>query len=145
MTLPVVTGKTNTTVTRDDHPAHHNDLAVAVNEDLLRAALTPVTPARALDTNFQPSATRPVFAVYTVKLAISLLTTTTVTVELRSDAANPPTTVRAQAHNSSTPAIDLDSQVDIPMAYIVPTGHFVRLQTSGTGTATLVRQTEIVL
>lgn len=145
MTFPIATGKTNVTATRDDHPAHHNALADAVNNDLLRAALSPTTPTRALNTNFQPSTTRPTFVVYTVKLAISLLTNTTVTVELRSDASNPPTTVRAQAHHSGTPAVDLNSQVDIPMAYIVPIGHFVRLQTSGTGTATLERQTEIVL
>lgn len=155
MALPVSTGKTNTTVTTDDHPDHHNALATAVNEDLLRAALSPVTPTRALDTTFQPSTTRPTWVSYSVAITYAvaaLLTDEGALVELLSDASNPPTTVRtsAQMRMQATLVGQLALTVESnhQLSYMVPTGHFVRLRSTifGGGTAVILpHQVETVL
>lgn len=151
MTLPVSTSKTNDTASFDDHPNHHNDLATAVNEDLLRAALSPTSPARALDTPFQPSATRPTFVSYTVQVRadISVAGAETGTVELRSDAANPPTAVRASGQSGLSgtvvAGVSITSTDHHQLAYLAPAGHFVSLVTSGNATITLVHVVEMAL
>ncbi len=155
MTLPVATDKTNTTATNNDHPAHHNALGVAVNEDLLRAALAPSTPVRAFDTTFQPFPTRPGWCSYTLALAYTVSTALTdegALVELLSDAADPPTTVRASAQLRMQATLIANINWTVTghhqLSYLVPAGHNVRLRRTvfGAGTATLLpHQVETVL
>lgn len=71
------------------------------------------------------------------------------TVQLLSDTASPPTTVRATARNenSVTLAIALTAvnNQTIPLSYLAPPNHNVRLATSFTGnscTMSIVTQTE---
>lgn len=68
--------------------------------------------------------------------------------ELRSDSASPPTTVRCQVRNAMN-ALALVGGVldeaDFILTYLVPPAHWVRLVATGTGTSTLVRQTEVLL
>ena len=115
----------------------------------------PTTPTRALDTPFQPSASKHVLGMYT--LALDCDNDETVTVELRSDAVNPPTTVRASAHlapsdpGAATPKVVTRQQlvyVVPPGHYVslaVPPGHYVSLAKSGTGDASIAHQTEMVI
>lgn len=109
------------------------------------------TPGRALNTTFQPHATRPTQVSYAASISctVSLGGSVTGTVELRSDANNPPTTVRART--SLTHALGLGVGVGSTVAntdnlsFMVPPGHFVRLVTSGTASIALVDQTEVVM
>lgn len=104
---------------------------------------TPATSARALDTTFTPSATRYVMVSYTVLMFLAALDDSTV--ELRSDAASPPTTVRCLMR-SQAGAVGLGGQrATGALIYIVPPGHNVRLVLSGTGTVSIAAQTEMTL
>lgn len=119
----------------------------------LSATFTPNSaPGRALNTNFQPSTIRPTLVIYTVRIAgVATANLTGGRVELRSDTANPPTTNRCQARSEwkVTGALTtMNQQQDAVLTYLVPTGDFVRLNTTienGAPTFTLVAQTEIVL
>jgi hypothetical protein len=117
----------------------------------LGAAVTPSTPARAIGTAFQPSTAKPVLASYAVKAQVTnplLAGTSTTTVRLLSDAANPPTTVRDVVEASSGVGLSVTIQITTSntaaLRYLVPPGHFVLLQQAivGTGTASIVAQTE---
>lgn len=100
----------------------------------LRSIHNPQSPARSLDTPFQPSADRDVFATYSVNLIVD--PNDTARVELRSDINNPPTTVRSIVRND--PGTDAGvNGVGAVLSYIVPAGHFVSLVTVTTGTPTI--------
>ncbi len=106
-------------------------------------AMTVATPARALDAAFQPSATRPVLCIYSVKIGTF---TDTGIIELLSDAANPPTTSRGNFEVGSG-AVAVVEGAGL-LVYLVPPGHYVKLKTTDLGsgaTFTLVTQTEITL
>lgn len=109
------------------------------------------SPGRAFNTVFMPSATRPTLVVYTVQISAtaSLAGGQTGTIELCSDAANPPTTVRCSASSSFTITLGVGigwtSAQRWALAHIVPAGHRVSLVTSGAAAMSLVHQTEIVL
>lgn len=116
--------------------------------------MTTSAPARAIGTAFQPHATKPVFVSYSVKTSVTnplVAGTSTATVTLLSDAANPPTTERARDEATSSVGlavtIALTTSNTAPLSYLVPAGHFVKLVSTiaGTGTATIVSQTEVVL
>lgn len=107
------------------------------------------SPARALDAAFVPDANRDKLCVYTVRITENISQPQLATagrVELLSDAANPPTTLRCQARQST----DLQSQVvsnDFVLTYWVPAGHRVLLKTvteTGNVTFALIVATEIV-
>lgn len=105
--------------------------------------VTPSTPARALATNFQPSATKATFVSYTTMLTVTnplLAGTSTAQISLFSDASNPPTTERARHYLSSgvglAVAVAITQIETLPLQYICPAGHFVRLVATTTGTAT---------
>lgn len=106
---------------------------------------TPTATARALDADFTPSATKHTLVMYTIELDCD--NDESATVELRSDAATPPVTVRASAHlapsdpGAATPKVVSRQQ----LTYVVPPGHNVRLVKSGTGVASIAHQTEMVI
>ena len=108
----------------------------------------PSTPARALNSNFQPSTTRWMLCTYTVEIVAtaSVAGGNSGTVELRSNESTPPTTVRTSATNGFTitlgAGIGWTSTQRWALSYIVPPGHYVRLDTAGAATITLVNQTE---
>lgn len=102
----------------------------------------PSASARSLDTSFQPSATGHVLVGYTIQHVCAHGNDGTV--ELRSDAADPPTTVRAISRGAVTDdaaAVTTNQQ----LSYIVPPGHYVKLVKQGTGTITVAAQYEDVL
>lgn len=117
--------------------------------------LTPTVSTRTIGGSpFQPSTTRNAFVTYTARVVsnLSLSGGAVGRVELRSDASNPPTTVRARVAggNSGTLTIGLNTNdtAEAPMSYIVPVGHFVQIVSvneSGTPTYTLPVQCETVL
>lgn len=106
---------------------------------------TPTTPTRALDTAFVPSASEYVMGMYTLQLDCD--NDETMLVELRSDAANPPTTVRASAYlapsdpGAATPKVVAHQQ----LCYVAQPGHYVKLVTTGTGVASIAHQTELAI
>lgn len=116
--------------------------------------ITPSTPNRAFGTAFQPNATKAVECSYAVKAQVTnplLAGTSTTTVRLLSDAANPPTTVRDVVEATSGVGVSvtlaLTTSNTAALRYIVPAGHYVLLQqtVTGTGQASIVAQTEEVL
>ena len=102
----------------------------------------PITPTRALDTTFQPSATRYTLLMYTIQLVGAAAQSGTV--ELRVDTASPPTTARASAMLAVTGAGDSDTTRSMVIGVAAP-GDNVRLVFAGTGTPTIAHQTEIAI
>jgi hypothetical protein len=89
--------------------------------------ITPTLPARTLNTTFTPSPTNNVFCAYTLELVGTVAAGTDVQVELRSDAASPPTTVRASARLALVGTSgDLLRSRQV-LSYIVPPGDNVQL------------------
>lgn len=120
--------------------------------DSLNANFTPVASARTLNTNFQPSITRPTLCVYSVRIAGALTANqTTGNVQFLSDAANPPTTVRCQARldfKVTGALTTMTESCDFTLVYLVPAGHFVQLKSTteaGVVTFTRIAEVEIVL
>lgn len=101
----------------------------------------PTTPTRALDTEFTPSATKHVLGMYTINIVNTAGQTTSV--ELRSDAASPPTTVRCSAKLVSGATDGQTAQQQL--TYVCPPTHKVKLVAAGTGTPTIAAQTEMVI
>lgn len=116
--------------------------------------ITPSTPTRTLNTAFRPSTTKATLVNYSVQVQAAtplLAGSATATVELLSDAAATPTTVRARASVGQQVGLSVsvaitDSNV-IPLSYIVPAGHYVLLKSTvaGTASASIVAQTEEAL
>lgn len=106
--------------------------------------VNPTTSTRALNTNFQVSTAYPTWVSYSISASCSatLLGGQTHTFELRSDTANPPTTVRVTTATSITVALAIAITVTngqtVQMAYLVPAGHFVRINATGTCTGVAV-------
>lgn len=114
----------------------------------------PTNPVRALNTNFTPNTTRPTLCIYTVQIQgqTTLLSGDDGTIELRSDTATPPVTVRCSVRNRIAQALGVtvgtQSAIRGTLTYLVPAGHNVRLQTIVTLAApifTLITATEITL
>lgn len=101
-------------------------------------------PSRVIATPVAPSATRHTFCQYTVEMVCDA--TEAVVMELRCDAANPPTVVRSQAQLSNGVA---NAQITTRQTLYCwcPPGHFVSVvKASGTGEGTLTAvQTEIAV
>lgn len=133
------------------HDIHEEDLETT-QDSLARKVSTFARvdkPQRELDTIFQPSETSACLVFYTVELSISysLLSPQEVTVQLLSDTNSDPVIVQAEAKKSAeqllglaVTAIQTDRQ---QLVAYVPAGTYVKLATSGTGTATLVNQLEV--
>lgn len=113
--------------------------------------VTPSTPSRSLNATFTPNASKAVMACYSVNISVTnplLAGNSSATVNLVSDTASTPTTVRAVAAATSsvglTVTVQITQQQTTPLCYIVPANHNVRLNssTSGTASVTIVAQTE---
>jgi hypothetical protein len=109
----------------------------------------PTTPVRVLGTAFQPSPDRPCYVSYTVEISISstLLGTANRQVTLLSDASNPPVTARASTRNQLSGVLATNLQRS-QLSYLVPKGHFVSVNitgTTGTGSVTMAEQVEEIL
>ncbi len=111
-------------------------------------------PARSLNTTFQPSAARPTLVIYSIRISSS----STITggqigrVELRCDAASPPTTVQNRIAGGSSgtlvAGVNIIDTAELTLMYLVPEGWNVRLVTInelGTPTFTLTTTAEITL
>lgn len=116
--------------------------------------VTVATPSRALGTAFCPSSSRAVMGVYSVRItsALTLTSGQSGRVELLSDTANPPTTVRARiaGGNTGTLTIGLNTSdvTEGALSYLIPPGHCVLLQSvneTGTPTYSITAQTETTL
>lgn len=110
------------------------------------------TPSRVLGTAFQPSTTKSVLCIYTISISCSATIAgggQTGSVELRSDSAATPTTVRSQIANTNSVSLAVavgvvNTQVSV-VCHLVPAGDFVRLVSAGTGTISIVNQTEVTV
>lgn len=117
------------------------------------AKYTPSTPTRALNTNFTPNANFPTWVSYSIAIAATATLTGNQqgTVELRSDSAATPTTVRGTASAGVNlalgVAITFTNSQTCQLSYLVPPGHNVRLVSSvvGTPTISIVSQVEVVI
>lgn len=116
--------------------------------------VAPSTPARTLNTNFTPNATKATFCSYSIRTQVTnplLIGTSTATVTLLSDTNATPTTARCQVGAESgvgiTVTIALTTANIATLSYIVPAGHNVRLTsaTTGTGSVSIVSQVEEAL
>jgi len=127
--------------------------------DIIRAyssTLNPVpsTPARTLNTNFTPNASRPTLCIYSVQISCTttLLSGDDGIIDLRSDTAVTPTTVRCSMRNRLFQGLGVtvgtNSVVRSVLIYLVPAGHNVRLVTTTLVAApvySIVDQVEITL
>ena len=114
----------------------------------------PTTPARTFNTNFTPNASRPTLCIYSCEISAttSLASGDDGTIDLRSDTAVTPTTIRCSMRNRLFQTVGVtvgtNSIVRSVLMYLVPAGHNVRLVTTTLVAApifTLVNQTEITL
>jgi hypothetical protein len=107
------------------------------------------TPARTFENPFQPSLTRPVLCSYTIELLISAGSAGDLKVQLQSDAAAAPATVRAVValkFDNSAGIGDLVTQAQL--TYLCPPEDYVDLEdfgVSGGATLTITQQVEISL
>lgn len=113
----------------------------------------PSTPSRALNTTFTPDANHYVMCIYTISISATatLSSNQNALVELRSDSATTPTTVRCSTASGVNltlgVALGFTNSQSTVLVYIVPPGHNVKLVSTltGTPTVTLVNQTEITI
>ncbi len=107
--------------------------------------MTVTNPTRALNTTFQPSATKPCWVHYSVQIqcTLSVLAGQDSTVDLVIDGANPPTTVRGRLRNSNAGILGLTNIQIATMSGWVPAGQNCRLNSSGNATVSLVNSTEV--
>jgi hypothetical protein len=113
--------------------------------DALGANFAVATPARSLDSTFQPHPTRPVQVTYTIYVntgSVGAAGSAEARVELLSDAASPPTQRRGVVMTKLTrSSLAVGTSANENMAtitYKVPAGHNVRLASTLTGSATAV-------
>lgn len=122
--------------------------------DGLSANFTVTTPARTLNSNFTPSAERPTLCIYSCEIGgtTTLLSGDDGVIELRSDTAGTPTTVRCSIRNRVFQGLGVTVGTNVitrsVLTYLVPPGHNVRLATVtlvAAPTFAIIHQTEITL
>lgn len=115
---------------------------------------TPSTPTRSLGTAFRPNVSRITSAHYSVKIDATITVSggQAGRVELLSDTANPPTTIRASVPCGSTGTVvvgvSMVTTCGDELSYTVPAGHYVLLRSvnvTSTPTYTIVNQVEETL
>lgn len=116
--------------------------------------ITTTTPTRALGAAFRPNTTKAVLCSYSLQITAAtplLAGAASAVVELLSDAAATPTTLRARGSIGQQVGLSVSIAITdsntIVLSYIVPAGHYVLLKSTITGTATasIVAQTEQAL
>lgn len=111
----------------------------------------PSTPSRTLNTTFTPDATKAVFVVYTIQIVCTatLIGGQTGAVQLLSDTASTPTTVRDTIANSNSVslaiAVTVVNSQTASLHYLVPPNHNVKLVSSGTATISIISQSEVTI
>jgi hypothetical protein len=144
---PVAPGATGaagsgTAFSRDDH------------QHPLPAVVASTGTSRALETAWTPSADKAVLVVVTVRIAVTSTIggASEAAVELRSDSASTPTTVRTRAQNRAAVSLAIALQVvdekTFTLVHLVPAGDKVLLTKSvntGANTTVLERVTEVVI
>jgi hypothetical protein len=132
---------------RADHQHAHGDRGggalhssfTSASAGFIELHVVTPSPARALDAAFQPNATRPTLAIYSVDVTCSLTGGVGAggAIQLLSDAANPPTTIRCEFFLETGGGIDGGETVtnvsEGVLVYLVPEGHFVSLTTVPAG------------
>lgn len=126
--------------------------------DVIRAALglniVVNTPVRTFNTDFTPSLGRPALCIYTVQVGgtTTLLSGDDGVIELRSDTAATPTTVRCSMRNRIFQTLGItvgtNTVIRTPLVYLVPAGHNVRIGTVTLTAApvfTFINSVEIIL
>jgi hypothetical protein len=122
-------------------------------DNFLLALPTVTTPARALNVNFTPHATRPVLGIYSVQVTCtaSLLVGQAGRIDLMAD-NGVPATVRASNRSSLTAGVIValgDQTIQrVPISFLFPAGWSGRLQSTaevGAPTFAISAQTEIIL
>lgn len=116
--------------------------------DRLGEQVTLTSPSRSLNSAFRPSTTKAALVCYTVELAVAstLLAGASASVQLLSDASNPPTSVHDEAKIATGALLGLSNTVRQTLVTFVPAGSYVKLvsATTGNGTATLVNVREVL-
>lgn len=112
------------------------------------------TPTRAIGTAFQPSTVRPTLVIYSVRVVSGLTLTTGAAgrFEFRSDASNPPTTVRARVAGGATGTLVIGANTsdtaEGSLVFVVKPGDYGLIQTVsevGTPTYSITAQLEVTL
>jgi hypothetical protein len=120
----------------------------------LNDTFTVANNSRSIGTAFQPSTTRPVLFICSVRIvsALTISGGAAGRCELLSDSSATPTTVRARVAGGCTGTVvvgvSLTDTAEATMAWLVPTGDYVKLATTnetGTPTFTLTAQWELTL
>lgn len=113
--------------------------------------ITTSTPTRTLNSTFTPSTTKAVFVSYSVSISCtaSLAGGQNGSIELRSDSASPPTTIRAVSANANSVALAIaltvvNAQTTV-LSMLVQPNDTVRLVSTGSCTNSIVAQTEVAL
>lgn len=115
------------------------------------SSITETTPTRSLGSAFKPSATKAVLCSYSARIvsSLSLSGGQSGRIELLSDSANPPTTVRCRVAGGATgtAVVGLTDTVTVEgvLSYLVPANNFVLLQSvneTGTPTYSITTQFE---
>lgn len=112
---------------------------------------TPSVPTRSLNTTFTPNATYGTWLFYSINVTCSLTLAGTITgqVQLLSDTATTPTTVRSTIGNTLTLALGVVVATTVGgpqmLCYFCPSGHNVKLVSSGTATISITSQSEVTM
>lgn len=113
--------------------------------------VSPTNEVREFEIPFVISYDNYTLVIYTLELEVtfSLVSTQEITVDLLSDAENPPTTSQGNVKLEGDQGLGLSVTTTIKqrqqLVALIPPGNHLLLQTSGTGTATLINQLELVL
>ena len=132
-----------TDASRSDHLHAHGDRGGGSLHSLFTslapgfASLSVVTPSpvRVLDSVFQPSVTRPTLCIYSADIMCTLTggVGAAGSIQLLSDSANPPTTIRCEFFLDTGGNLgageEVTNIVESLLIYLVPQGHFVSLTT----------------
>lgn len=131
-----------------------DDCWIALDDGSLRGVVSTSTSTRALATAFQPSVLRPTMGYYSARIVstITLSGGEAGRIELLSDSANPPTTVRGRCAGGATGTVvlglSLNDTAECQLSYLVPAGDYVLLRSvteSGTPAYSLTAQAEQTL
>lgn len=116
--------------------------------------ITQSSPTRVLGTPFQPSASAPTLVCYSARIVSSLTLSggQAGRMELLSDVANPPTTIRCRVAGGATGTgvvgLTVTDTAEGGLCYLIPVAHFVLLRSvneTSTPTYSLTTQSEEVL
>ncbi len=132
-----------TDASRSDHLHAHgsrsggtlHSLFTSLSPGFVQLNVVSPSPTRDLNTVFQPSATRPTLGIYSIDITCSLTggVGAAGAIQLLSDSANPPTTIRCEFFLDTGGNLgageEVTNIVEGLLMYLVPQGDFVSLTT----------------